>query len=343
MLFIKAQRHAITFVLNLFFGPALLLSMEAKNSEITHYDYIFAHGFGPTQKDVRIHCQTYCNNCVIGKRINQWNYPRNTVAEDVLCPFFNDTQNLRNSCLGQEADIAVLVKAIDGAIAQNPEHKIIGFGVSRGASTWINTIGLLAQRDPQKLLHIAALVLESPFCDSRLVARSLVIDKLLYRVGLDSHTVVTNWIAKKGLQLFFKNHNPDGMQPIKSIREMWQNVPKELPIFFIHSQQDMTIPINHSRKLAKALIDAGFSNVCLAETPMGNHANLFWGKSWAIAQAYLHFFYKLNRLPNNLDTAIAGWEALMQGIQPSSATLAEKISDNEPCCFARQVWNTVFN
>ena len=329
------------------------------------YCYIFADGFGITQTQEKVleYFQCYHDCGVIHRDGDHVHYPYAPLSLLTKYTVFHDTKdlrgptlwkNLRNlknihtSSLGQEEDIAVLLEALNETISSNPHHKIIGLGVSRGAATWINTIGWLAQNEPAKISNIVALVLEAPFYDARLIARD-ILDKILHPLGIDFHNCCTRWFTTTALRLFLAQHNPDGIQPIKSIREMWPGIVRpELPIFIIHSQQDGLIPINHSRKLVKEFIRTGFKNVYFVETPTGNHAKLFWQSSSTIACTSLNLFYKNNGLPyteilsfeaTSMDTAVE--TTLMQKMHPSSEELERRITADTRRPFVCSLWSAL--
>jgi pimeloyl-ACP methyl ester carboxylesterase len=338
----KILSPALFLAISFFSHASLLFGMDA-NEQPAEACYIFAHGLGPSQAGVQFHLEGYRNTGVIGG-----NSRDGSIVISTQSPCFNDTEDWAHSSLGQEADIAVLRKTIEQTIARNPDVRIIGLGVSRGAAAWINTIGVLAQRNARDTLsHIAALVLESPFCDTTVLANGFINKYGLHHIGMDSDNFFVKWIAKNGLSFVFKQHKPSDIQPITSIVNMQGKVPSDLPIFFLHSQQDQLIPINHSRKLVKQFIKSGFTHVYLAEVPKGCHANVFWGGSSLQACTYLQVFYRSNHLSNSYDLLQheenVTEDALLGEMRPDSDELNRRIFEDEPCCFLRQIWNTIFS
>ena len=217
--------------------------------------------------------------------------------------------------LGQDDDIAALSKALADIESRT---SIIGFGVSKGAATWINTA---AKDQPSNL---KALVLESPFADA---------NELIYEIGISKSYLLgyvpfgRNVAKLLSNTMLYKKYNPDGPQPIVSIRDI-----PNIPILFIHSKQDGLIHINHSRKLYRKLIKEGRTNVYLVETKYGRHANLL-GNVFPVddelLESYLkplHAFYKHFELPYDQELAS---NVDLSKYQPSLEEITEKINADE--------------
>ena len=205
-----------------------------------HVHFLFAHGSGWDKNTVDLYVNQY-------KRSN-------VLPENVHTPMFNDVDNLRMSSLGQEEDIHTLTSEIRKIAQQDPNSKIICFGVSRGAVALINTVGSIANKQPDLLRNISGLALEAPFADAKDVAHVAFNNILNDKIGIRFNNPISRFIAKKGLPQVAGKHDPEGIQPITSIQSQWDNVRKDLPIFMIHSEKDATIPIKESHKLVKKLV-----------------------------------------------------------------------------------------
>lgn len=261
--------------------------------------YFFAHGLGGTH-DAKYH--------YISEKILLPAYP---------CYAYNGPEvingyeiNVNKIALGQHDDIA----AAGNKLNSIPKEitSVGGFGVSKGAVTLINTAAIL------KPGQLKFLVLESPFADANDVA---------YHVGKSyglEYIPFGGNIAKFALGNMYKNYNPDGIQPIKSVKKI-----PNIPIIFIHSKKDKLIPINHSRKLYRELIKQGRTNVYLVEIERGNHANILTENDRDGQLCYLkpvHAFYKQYNLP--YDHTLAQ-DITLSKYQPSLEEITEKIEIDE--------------
>jgi pimeloyl-ACP methyl ester carboxylesterase len=234
-------------------------SKPKKKIETNNVEYLFAHGFGGN-KDYITHYQNcnfipkpYKGLSFNGPEVSGGKYP-----------------NLSKTAMGQERDIEVITQAL-----KNITAPVVGIGVSKGASTWIN-----AAAHPENTTKIKALVLESPFFDA-----SDVLHKLFFLNYIPGGTYITNKLSKG----FLGYYQPSGIQPIHSIKKISN---KQLPILLIHSQEDSIVPVEHARVLYNAFTENGFKHVHLIETKKGAHANLAY--KIAIQRAVNAFYKRYN-------------------------------------------------
>jgi len=175
---------------------AVGLSLIASVRELAGTDRVvstvFAHGLGGNERQGFYYTHAY----------GQGNFP----IEGAYRVFnFPDYQDIRISCLGQEADIATLYKNVELEFDAGTDHIIIGFGVSRGASTWLNLLGdqrfhnFVAQRK-----HKVLLVAESPFDHVQVIATGIA-KKFLLGYILPYSTL--NELTKKWA---YPNYDPHG-------------------------------------------------------------------------------------------------------------------------------------
>lgn len=256
----------ITFNCN-FIANLPIVKLKKRNN-IQEIEYLFAHGFGGNKNQI-----IYYQDCNIIPKPHKgisFNGPEVTTGK---------YPNLRTTAMGQEKDIEVITLAL-----KNMKKSVVGIGVSKGASTWIN-----AAAHQENINKIKALVLESPFFDA-----TDVIHKLFFLNYIPGGQYITQKLTKG----FLGHYKPTGIQPIHSIKKITN---KKLPILLIHSKKDMIVDIEHSRKLYNSLIEEGFTNVHLVETASGKHANLANKLS---VQKAVNAFYKRYKIHHNTELTI---------------------------------------
>lgn len=276
--------------------------------------YLFSHGLGGSLNH-KVYYQTkgaFVEGCA--------SYAYDSV--EVKRHFsFLPRMDLSKVSLGQNDDIHKLycaLKSIDGE-AKKPSG-IIGYGVSKGAATWINAASLL---HPPSL---RALVLEAPFADADGVAHNFT-----KTVGINK--VVNQSTTRRILQRYvFKKYSSDGIQPINYIKDI-----PNIPILFIHSQDDEIIPVNHSRRLYEALLKQGRKNVYLLEIESGYHADLLSDDNLQSKTKYLsvlHTFYKQYGFPYDKQYVN---ECRLEDYQPSLHEVRKRMKAPEKNSFKRLV------
>lgn len=252
--------------------PLILLSLIFVFNyphDCQNIEFLFAHGLGENEHQIKDY-KEIIPTCFTGYAFNGPDaykkslYPKITKAPP--------------TAFGQEKDIEVITKGIKAL-----NKKVVGLGVSKGASTWINAAAVEENID-----NIHALVLESPYYNvNKIIHKFWYADYANY---LPKGKELVNALVKKIL----KYYDPYGIQPIYSIKDIKN---KDLPIFLIHSQQDQLIPINHSRRLYIEFLRQSFKNVYLIECPTGRHANVLTQDNTHCFKRALNSFYKKFNIP----------------------------------------------
>jgi dipeptidyl aminopeptidase/acylaminoacyl peptidase len=98
------------------------------------------------------------------------------------------------------------------------------------------------------------------------------------------------------------------MQPIHDLA----NIPKNTPIFFIHSKEDNQIPIDGSRNIYNTLVKLGYKYVHLYELEHGEHDQYATGSSQEDYRDALHAFYKKYNLPYHAEYAEQGKKKFLE-------------------------------
>jgi len=227
---------------------------------------IFAHGFGANGRQAKYYERW------LKTALKTFNFP------DAQSGDFNP----RETSLGQDNEIEALV----AACAKYSNHEKILIGVSRGASTIINSLGL------HKIPDVKAAILESPFDHVQSVASNFIPKLFRFLPGIRS-------IAHWGTFFVCRKYKRNGVQSINVV----DDIPKDLPILFICSQTDKLIPCESTKRLYAKLREAGHENVHILVLEQGRHANLLREElySWVV-----HAFYKKYDLPHNEQLAHEG-------------------------------------
>jgi hypothetical protein len=235
--------------------------------------YIFAHGLGMNSK----HVWAYKASGVIPKGCTVLSKDGPEVAK-----------GLQYSSLGQEKDINIIIDQIEEACKQNKDCKIIGVGVSKGAATWVNTIGTLAKQKSHYLKNIKALVIESSFTRVQDVAVNSIPKYLQSACPACVINAILNWK--------YPNFDTHGSQPIESITQ-WDGLDKQTVIVFVHSHRDKFIPFEQTKMLFDAASQLEFKNLYLIEAFGGGHANVVCGPDGQKVCSELCAIYKKHGLP----------------------------------------------
>jgi len=259
------------------------------------YTYLFSHAFGSfpersilyRKKSRRLgrslfgKYYIFCNNNIEFVRFN-----------DLKLRFFSFY--IPNSCLGQEADIAVLKEKYEQI-----DDDIILFGVSRGAATASN---FMAQNQPTK---IKAAILESPFDHAE-----TGIEGFIDGCGFKNCPRIKKFFKK----LFHKisSYDKNGLHP----KDVVEKINKDIPIIFVCSKKDGLVPYQSTINLYKQLVKSGHKHTYLLVLDSGRHGFSIWGPDGEKYQNVIHAFYKKYGLPHNQDFAEKG-QALFEKCQPS--------------------------
>lgn len=209
---------------------------------------------------------------------------------------FADHNNIHLSSLGQEADYQTL-----HGVYKNKAPVILA-GVSRGAATTINELGI------NKPTNVLAAVVESPFDHVQSISDNII--------GLAGWIPGVSWLAHKLVPQIYTGYNPNGIQPIDTI----DKISKDIPLLIVCSKKDMLIPYASSINLYKKLIASGHTKAYLFVTDEGEHANILWGTDGGRYRNVVHAFYKKYGIPYNDAWANGGYEQFKL-CQPSLADL----------------------
>lgn len=261
------KTYQVLNILLIFSISAINCKLKKNSPKIKPFqdvEFLFVHGFG-RNKEQLIHFQ---NHNIIPK-------PHKGIAFDGPEVSYGKFPNLSKTAMGQEKDIEIITQAMK--MINKP---IVAIGVSKGGATLIN-----AAACPENIDKFKALVIESAFCDATDVIHNLFFFNLIPG---------GQFITKKLLKQILGNYNPDGIQPINSIKKIKN---KQLPILLIHSQADKIVPVEHSRRLYNSFIENNFKNVHLVETESGIHANLVNKPS---IQKIVNAFYKKYKIYHDL-------------------------------------------
>jgi len=237
--------------------------------------YLFSHGFAARAKQFCNYVKEYENRrgkvkknnfYIIDGCVKSFNYP-----DAAHKPFVN----IFKTCLGQEKDLIALRRAYH----EIHDDEIILVGVSRGASAAATFMGT------DKPERVKAVILISPFDHLINVFKSTRLSQFLYRV-------------LKKCSCF----NENGKHPIDWLCKKEKNV----PVIFVCSKTDKTVPCQSTISLYKSLLDAGHTNIYLLCLPEGKHAKLLKSKYAGVFQNVVHAFYDKYNFPCNEKFAAIG-------------------------------------
>lgn len=288
---------------------------------------IYAHGFGGngllghlqyTKGTEHLLSYFYHNQ---KRNFSNWNFLFDTEKHNIISFNFQDIlinlgiygsiPNPFLTNLAQRDDIDQLLKAINNAA----NEKIIGFGVSRGAATWITTLGTKPVAK-----QIACLVLESPFSSMKHVMLFQVIHFILESIKPLFPSIDPEHHASMIMKTFFTSYEMDGIQPIDAIH----NISNNIPILLVHSKEDTIIPIDNSRHLYNKLRQAGHEKTFLLELDRGKHATLLKGPQGLLYARVVHAFFKHYNIP--YDPALAA-NINLDEYQPTIGAVIENIQN----------------
>lgn len=267
--------------------------------------YLFAHGLGATQAQAHALLPTNNHYWILNKPLALFDFPD---ARPNPLEYNREFVNL-----GQQLDIDRLRFAFCKTQQELPSHEFVLAGISRGAVTIMNYMGIHA--DP----CVKALVLESPFDTFKNVVEHLL---KRFHVGW---LPFSKKIALKYVKKTFPNFDVQGLFPKKTI----SSIPAHLPIILIHSLKDKTIPVKSAYKLYLKLVTSGHQHVYLLVLPHGEHGKLLQGPSGELYQNTVHAFYKQYNLPHEAEFALRGHDTLKL-CQPSLEEIRLMIKKRSP-------------
>lgn len=196
--------------------------------------------------------------------------------------------NLARYNLGQEADIEKLDRVYDLAVhktGHDLQSRVVLYGVSRGAATVFDFIALKQPKD------VVAAVVEGIYDD--------VNNVLNFRFSTISRKVMYGVL--KGLTSWQKA----GISPISLV----DKIPQSLPLLFITSRADRSVPSTSTLNLYRALRATGHKAAHLLILERSAHPRYMLDDAddRATYQEVVHAFYKHYNLPHNTALAEKGW------------------------------------
>ena len=175
--------------------------------------------------------------------------------------------------LGQLGDVFVLKKQYEKVLKQYPDANIVLFGMSRGAVTIINFLGIF------KPTRVSAVVLESPYdCGKS------IFDAVQKQLG----THVSTEKEQDVLEFIFKEYDRNGLQAIDFVNK----IPHHIPMLFVCSERDQRVPFTSTQKLCHTLREAGHNDCYLFTAKYGKHFDILWNRHGLLYQHIVHSFYK---------------------------------------------------
>jgi alpha-beta hydrolase superfamily lysophospholipase len=226
---------------------------------------LFVHGIADTYKQAF----RYYNLGMFSRPFYTFNFPDATES-------FIRVDRAKTT-FGQEDELACLHNAYQQVIHCQPDQDIVLYGVSRGAVAILNYIAL------QKPGSVKAIILESPF-----VAFDDVVEHISKACGFDRVPLASR-IVRGIASVIFPRYNWHGIKPIDLIAE----VPRDLPILLICSEEDQLVPCSSTERLYEELCKAGCTKVQLLKLPGGRHGKLFLSPvSWQMYKEAVHAFYQ---------------------------------------------------
>lgn len=254
-------------------------TIQAQSTNQSIY-VLFSHGFGDTGKLA----QVYQNGS------KQYKDGLFTIPFDIYSFHYPDARVEcrkipRISCtsLAQANEIARLRDAFLAMICElkkkyGNNYKIVLYGLSRGASTIIMFLATY----PELLEHVAAVILESPF-DSI----NTIIEQKIKNLGLGK--IVSAKTGHRIFSMIFGQYDPQFPSPIDVIERIDT---ASIPILFICSKQDTTVPYESTKKLYQKLITKNPEHVYLIELEEGKHGKILQGRQGELYQKGVFDFYK---------------------------------------------------
>jgi len=154
--------------------------------------------------------------------------------------------------VGGPADVSQHQTALKNCIHDNPGKKIVLFGTSRGAATTFVSVSLLP---PELRSKICLVVVEAPFDTV-----PNVLEKTAY--------------VPAALQLFLLTHlcqySPSQLTPLDAA----DNFPLDIPIAFITSEVDSTVPYQCTKNVIRKLKNRNHKNIHHLKLKKSGHSTM---------------------------------------------------------------------
>lgn len=133
-------------------------------------------------------------------------------------------------------DVAQCVLAIKACITKHAMKRIVLFGTSRGASTVLLALTRLSK---EELSHIALVIAEAPFAS---------VQSVLYAtMPLPTKTVPFFTAALE----YFTQYRATQRSPLQAV--LSEDFPLDLPLVFVTSEVDTTVPVSETKQLLTVL------------------------------------------------------------------------------------------
>jgi predicted esterase len=272
--------------------------------------HLFCHGLGATHRQVSMY--THSMDSADYPKSPHWIIPEPFATFD-FADAINDRVEFHDDKvnLGQNLDMHTLIEAYE-ELERSGDQDIVLVGVSRGAVTILNTVALKKWDD-----RLKAIIVESPYDTLQNVAHHVLKQKYIGWIP------GSNRLALKMLNTKFPMIDLNGIMPISCVKD----IPKNLPIFLVHSRNDAVIPPQSSRALYIALVESGHTNVYYLEMAGGEHARLIVGPEGELYQNIIHAFYKRFGLPHNSHYAREA-HTLLDYCKPNVQTVKKLLKQN---------------
>lgn len=274
--------------------------------KIDDVSYIYAHGLAHHKEQAYWYLKQKPNGKVnkhylIEKNLFTFDFP------DATQRFWR--VNFPQCSLGQANDIYAFYKAFietkETLVSRNTSQDLVLIGLSRGASVILSFLALF------NASNVKAAVIESPFDSLYNVVKAKL-------NSFDKVPGLTN-IVYSLLGTCFMQHKRHGICPLDIV----QHIPQDLPLLFIASKQDTTVPYERTLDLYAKLLKTGHTNAHILILDTGRHSKLLIDEQGDIYQNTVHAFFKKYHLPHNPSFAIQGQETLAK-CQPTIQDLEIK-------------------
>lgn len=219
----------------------ICLNEHVKDTKII---YLFVHGLDPRSSAAIKQARSYLDNNVI----------------DGLCYTFSFNDSLRALNFGQSRDCQILAHAYVQLMEKHPESSVVIVGVSRGASTILNTLSTQKAVD---FSRVKAVILESPFEHVETLTQHITKSYVPVLPHSWSHSFLHRLIRHCTL------YDVLGIHAKESIKEL----PEHIDVFIAYSQEDATVPPQGTHSIITTLQESG-RNVTHWVAQTGRHSTL---------------------------------------------------------------------
>jgi hypothetical protein len=271
-----------------------VLSFLTANITLPQTVTLFSHGIADKWSQIHRYLKKYWKNGILHSNTYgfihtpfvSFNYP------DATNRFYR--VNYYETSFGQSNEINRIYKTYQKTIEHFGDCDIILYGLSRGASNLVIFAGM------HQLDNVKALVLESPYC-----SMTEVIAHVMNKKGV-------SWLpisyGEALAEFLFKKYTRHGNTPEKYAA----NIPLDMPILIVCSEEDTLVPCSTSFNLYKQLVKTGHRHVYIFMTEKGRHAFIIQGPDGEKYEAVANAFYKKYNLTHDAASAAKGEELLAQ-------------------------------